>query len=151
MSERIYDEKKADAIIKVALGDLGKKEVPPASNRGSLPKEALNFVGLDEGLQWCAAVACLWIDKAGIKDGPRTGSTGALVAWGEKNGAIVTVPRRGDIGCLKDATSPTGYRHTVMVEHSEDGVNVETIAGNESNRVKRGKRAIADLTFVRPY
>ena len=51
-------------VVDTAATDLGKRERPPGSNAGTLPKACLNHVGLDEGYPYCAACVSLWTDKA---------------------------------------------------------------------------------------
>ena len=51
-------------VVDTARTDLGKRERPPGSNEGPLPKACLNHVGLDEGYPYCAACVSLWASKA---------------------------------------------------------------------------------------
>lgn len=156
MNERPFDEQKADAILQQALKHLGWKEDPPGSNHGDLADRAIKFVGYPTsyptGPPWCAAFACLMVHDAGILDGPKTASTGGIVTWGKMHDAIVPQPRRGDIGCLIDSDSPTGFEHTVILEHVFGGESVvHTVAANEANRVQRNTYPIHSMVYVRPY
>ena len=140
----------ADKIIAQAVSHLGEHEIGD-TNTGVLPDRALEYVGDAPGNPWCAAFACLIVFLAGVTGGPKTGSSGALVEWAREHGRLVSVPRRGDLGCERDASSPTGYCHTVICEHDFGGGDVETIEGNYGNAVKRNTRPVDGFTWLRPY
>lgn len=139
------------AVIAEAEKDLGFVETPPHSNRGSVADRANAFVGNPLGSPWCAAWLCEVLHNAGVPPPlPKTGSSGGIAAWGKKNGRLDWSPEYGDAGELIDPSSPTGYRHTVLITGG-DGVWLSTIEANMSDGVRRNRRHASTLTLVSPY
>lgn len=136
-------------VLENAIACLGMGETPPGSNRGVLPDAANTFAGAPLGSPWCAAGACLMLHRAGVVHGPKTASSGGIVAWGRANQAIEENPSFGDLGEVK-GDSPTGYVHTVIIEGGTADA-LRTIEFNESNMVKRNVRKLSELTVVNPY
>lgn len=160
MNEPTWDEAKANRIVAFYLNNLGQGEIPPGSNLGPLPDRCYRCVHGPQSnpaadttadREWCAECYCLACVTAGIQNGPLTASTSRLYAWGQRNGKVVQVPRMGDAGLVMDANSPTGFVHTVCVEHNFGDGMLRCVAGNESNMVRRSLRPIESMKYVRPY
>ena len=161
-----------DKIAQVARAHRGEHETPMGSNRGKLPDACFHFVhgaGADPAKvsatdrEWCAEFACYVAHEAGVAEGPKTASTGGLYDWANDRGLVLYDPydddpgsphdaQPGDFGLVIDARTPTGYRHTVILDHAiGEGRLWETTEGNFGNRVARNERDIHTLTVVRPY
>jgi hypothetical protein len=156
--ERAYDEVKAKAFVQRALRDVGWIEDPPGSNHGSLADGSMLFVNYprspisEKGPPYCAATTCLWAYDSGIKNGPRTASTGGIHDWGIAHGAIVAEPRMGDMVLLTDPASPTGFHHTAVCVHHFAGEDfIHTVEANLSNGVRVNTRPISAAKYVRAY
>lgn len=143
----IYDLRRA--VLAKAIEHLGMGETPNGSNRGILPDAANIYAGAPLGSPWCAAGACLMLHEGGVKNGPRTASSGGIVEWGKAHNAIETNPSFGDLGEVK-GNSPTGYVHTVIIEGGT-AQSLRTIEFNEGNSVRRNVRHLNELTVVNPY
>lgn len=140
-------------IAAKALSHVGEAEQPLGSNAGPFVNECLAYVGLPPGNPWCAAFACKEVGDSiaemGISaDAPCSGSSGALVAWAKEHGTIVDCPQAGDLGEVI-GDSPTGYVHTVVCYTNAD--EIETIEGNEGDKVAKRTRTLDECTWLRPY
>ena len=119
----------AEAVIRVAEGELGYTESPPGSNR---TKYGAAY-GLD-GYSWC--VMFLWWcfreagESAAFYGGGRTASCGALMRYYQSRGRWVTGNYQpGDIVILNfSGTQDTEHCGIVMESHPDGSVT--TIEGN---------------------
>lgn len=132
---------------------VGHGEQPKGSNRGPLPDRCLEYVGYALGNPWCAAFACYMAFRVGIKNGPKTASTGAIYEWGRRNHKVLDPKevRAGDLGLVRDNTSKTGFRHTVIVRKVLPFGMVMTIEGNYGDTVQKGLRRMSTMDFVRAF
>ena len=158
--EPTWNETIANKIVAFYLDNLGQGENRPGSNLGKLPDRCYRCVHgqhsnpeLDTtaNREWCAECYCLACVTAGIANGPKTASTSHLYLWGQLNGKSVQVPRMGDAGLVLAPNSPTGFVHTVCVEHNFGDGMIHAVAGNEGNQVKRSLRPIETMRYMRPY
>ena len=131
----------AQAVVRIAEGEVGQAEQPPGSNdspRIALYRSATAGSGVGP---WCAYFASWCARQAGMPlgdAGQGFGSVDALYAWAQRSGRAVAngpgvVPRPGDLIVL--------HEHVGIVEGVLPDGRVETIEGNESNRVSRNLRA----------
>jgi hypothetical protein len=141
-------------IAAKALSHVGEKEQPDGSNTGPEVDGYLAYVGLPPGNPWCCAFACSMVYRTLVEMGiytdyhPKTGSTHALLQWGEDNGCMVSTPQEGDLGCIiYDAV----HGHTVVCVGPAPNDNVPTVEGNFDNAVVNNHRRIASCRWVRPY
>ncbi len=137
-------------VILSAHNFIGIHEIPLGSNRGKWIDTFNTFVGNPLGSPWCAAGLCWVANAAGVKNAPKTGSSGAIVQWGHDHHAIVISPSYGDAGEVKDDTSPTGYCHTVLIVGGPYDA-LHTIEFNESDGVCSNIRHGDTMTFVNIY
>lgn len=136
-------------VLEEAVKCLGMGENPPNSNRGDLPDAANIYTGAPLGSPWCASGACLMLHRAGVKNGPRTASSGGIADWGKFHHARQLHPSFGDLGEVKGESS-TGYVHTIVIEGGSPEA-LRTIEFNEGNAVRRNVRHIDELTVINPY
>lgn len=137
------------AVLAKSIEHIGMGETPNGSNRGLLPDAANTYVGAPLGSPWCAAGACLMLHEGGVKNGPKTASSGGIAEWGKFHHAIQTNPSFGDMGEVK-GDSATGYVHTVVIEGGTPEA-LRTIEFNEGNTVRRNVRHLDELTVVNPF
>ena len=146
-------------IAAKAASHIGEHEEPMGSNTGPFVNQCLAYVGAAPAEPWCAAFACYVVGSVLTESGqparshPKTASSGAVVAWGKAQNRVIgaAAAQPGDLGMVRDAASPTGYRHTTIIERVISRGMVTTIEGNEGDAVKRCTRMAVDLTLVRPY
>ena len=141
-------------IARKALLHVGDRESPLGSNSGEFVDKVLDYVGLTSPNPWCAAFACWVVYQVLLEMSiytdyhPKTGSTHELLKWGEDNGCIVTSPQVGDLGCIIFDSS---HGHTVICVGPYNNDNVQTVEGNENDRVSSRQRRINSCRWVRPY
>ena len=135
-------------ILRVAFGerDRGVREEPAGSNRGPridiyLPSWARSR----PGPPWCAWFAT-WVLEQALGETPlgRTGGTGTLTAraqvadlWRPKAGYL---PSPGDL--FKMRMGPGAGHVGFVVGARADAI--ETVEGNSGDRVRHGRRELAD-------
>lgn len=131
-------------IVDRALRHLGHAEVSP--NRSPLIDEWLRRCGLDPGnaYPWCAAFASWCISDRLSADGGRTQvkTAGALAL-----GALFQQTREPRPGDLMFFPTGGGKGHCGIVEHVSPD-QVLCIEGNSENRVRRVRRARAEVSFA---
>jgi hypothetical protein len=141
-------------IAAKALSHVGEHEQPMGSNTGPEVDKYLDYVGLPSGNPWCAAFACSMVYRTLIEMGiytdyhPKTGSTHALLAWGEDNGTVVGTPQAGDLGCM---IFNNMHGHTVVCVADPVGDNVRTVEGNHQDAVVNNVRRVNSCQWIRPY
>ena len=165
-------------IVKNYAYRIGEKEDAPGVNLGPLPEKIFKWVndGADPhkvsaaDRQWCCGLYCLCCHDAGLPNGPKTMSSGALFDYCKAHGEIVCIPKRwthnghvyaaqghmqgarpGDAGLVMDSTKSTGVRHTVCLKKQVRPGVWETIEGNEENQVEEGERDLSTLIICRPF
>ena len=149
-----------EAVLKQAIGDIGKKESPLGSNTG---KEISHLVsGYKDYWQikalayppWCAIAVSSWI-KLGLKapSWEKTpfrkwfGAVSQIYKWGQKNKCLFQVGERkikgGDIFIIDRAGSGSdrSFKRVRRAGHTglvlaDEGDRLLTIEANVSNRVK---------------
>lgn len=141
-------------IAAKALSHVGEHEQPMGSNAGPEVSKYLAYVGLKPGNPWCAAFACfcvgMMLEQMGLHWAhPQTGSTHAILRWGEDNGMVVHgQPQPGDIGCI---IYDKVHGHTVICVADPPGADVATVEGNYGDKVSNNRRRVASCTWIRPY
>lgn len=129
-------------IVRIAQGQLGRREDPDGCNCGS---QIQPYLGSSAGEQWCADFVS-WVYReaghpftGGIDGGWRLPGVSGMRAWLEANGiwhdrGDGDQPRPGDVIVFRDDD------HVGIVEALE-AATVRTIEGNTSNEVGRGSYA----------
>lgn len=153
----------AEAVLRVAAGELGVREEPPGSNSGPRVNQYLASLGLAPGNSWCAAFLYWCFGEAAKGLGlanPLPGVGYVLDLWGKArtDGRVIPAaeaakdPRLvtpGMVFCM-DCGQKRG--HAGLVADLADG-RLVTIEGNTSKGVARLTcRAIADINlgFITP-
>jgi hypothetical protein len=153
-------------IVRTAQSEIGNHEEPDGSNYGNGVTKYVNFVGSQEGLQWCQAFAWWCAFKAGPEVGipdPKarwrspSPSTCTTAKWAKDkgwffapkdvlDGQAVVMP--GDFVYTKlDFSAWVG--HVGIVEQVDTGY-VHTIEGNSENAVRQRTHRLMGLAgFVR--
>jgi hypothetical protein len=154
------------ATLKIALHEVGVKEVPPDSNRGPRVGEYLKSVRLSAGNPWCAAFIYWCFEQASahlnrVNPLPRTGS--CMSHWnntkGEKISALQALknPHLINPGDVFIISLKGGKGHTGIV-YDIAGDEIITIEGNsnafhsaEGGGVVQLHRKISSITagFIR--
>lgn len=139
-------------ILEVALGDVGRVEVPLGSNH--VP--GITLPGAD--YPWCAEWVCAVLLRAGI-DCPMILSARKLVEYWQAHGVLVEATSApflpGDLVLTERRDERGGLvGHHVAFVVSDDGEHLEVVAGNHRDAVglyeeRRGKivafaRVVAD-------
>lgn len=168
------DNEQVLRVLTVAIGDLGKKEIPNGSNRGP---EIDHLVGGynqywridDVGRPWCAMSVSSWIkiglsipgDNA-LRDSWREhpfghfmGGCAQILNWGKKHGVFYEASKKivrpgaaflmSRSGSGSDPSSSPRAGHIGLVVCDNGDGTFTTIEGNTSNRVKSRKRRISDM------
>jgi hypothetical protein len=134
-------------FLKLAFKEhsIGVKEIPDGSNKGGEVDKYLAGMG---GVPWCALFIS-WLFKQVTGRYPLmklqahvqtainlAKKEGRFIPKGEKN----YIPTPGDLVVW---SFPKGFGHvSVVVATNEDGTKINTIGGNEGNRVKLGLRTV---------
>jgi hypothetical protein len=152
--------------LKIALHEVGVKEVPPASNRGPRVEEYLKSVRLSAGNPWCAAFVYWCFEEASarlnrVNPLPRTGS--CMSHWNNTRGEKISARQAldnpdlinpGDVFII---SLKGGKGHTGIV-YDMCGGEIVTIEGNsnafhsaEGEGVVQLQRKISSITagFIR--
>lgn len=119
----------SQAALQVAIGQLGKQEVPKGSNWGKDVQKYLNSVGIDFPAAWCAAFV-YWCVKQVATPHPMIKTGGVLRQWNE-------IPKQYKFdkpftGAIFIMDFGKGLGHTGFVE-SIVGDTINTIEGNATN------------------
>ncbi len=152
------------ALLEIALGEHGIREIPDGSNRSTRPKGGVDkylpaWAKKEDGkgAPWCCFFVS-WVTREAFGTYPLGQREGACrnmkplardrAMWRPKAGYG---PVPGDAFLMlheKKGSAPQtghiGFVHRV----SKDGGSFNTIEGNCGNRVKLGRRAIAEPTLV---
>jgi len=160
--------------LQFAIADLGKKEIPNGSNKGSEIAHIVDGyaaywqISGSPYYPWCMIAGSVWSARGlGLGDrgdninwkqhpfGHWFGGVAQARDWAEANGRLDKTPEPGHLvtmsraGSSSDSATSTRAGHTGIVV-SVEGDHVTTIDGNVSNRVATKVRAIKDLTgFIR--
>ena len=108
--------------LKLAITQKGIRETPPGSNRNMYSA----YFGFGPQF-WCADFVAFCLDKTGDQDKKvpwgYPSAVENITRWGQRNGAIHSEPRKGDIFTRKDG------KHTGFVLGAQ-GSKFMTIEGN---------------------
>lgn len=123
-----------DAAIRIAVGEIGKQEIPKGSNWGVNVIKYLASVGIHFPASWCIAFIYWCYSEAGrqlsLPSIPLYRSGGCLeVLRHTPKILIVTNPQPGDIG-IQDHGG--GLGHAFLIERRE-GDELITVEGNTNN------------------
>lgn len=112
--------------IDIAIGEIGKQEIPLNSNWGEHVQKYLKSVGITFPASWCMAFV-YWCCKQENSSTPLVRSGGVLNVWNKMDKKYkVSTPQIGDIFIMDFGK---GLGHTGFVE-LVDGTNIHTIEGN---------------------
>lgn len=128
----------SEKALEIAIGEIGKQEIPLGSNWGENVQKYLKSVGIDFPASWCMAFVYWCYSEAGkqlnIPSIQLFRSGGVLNVWNHTPiNQKVTAPIPGDI-FIEDHGH--GLGHTGIVE-SVDGQFINTIEGNTNNNGSR--------------
>lgn len=133
--------------LEIAIGEIGKKEIPLGSNWGEHVKKYLHSVGIDFPASWCMAFV-YWCCQQVQPVNPLVKTGGVLRQWNEIDPKYkFKEPKQGDIFIMDFGK---GLGHTGFIEAVE-GEYISTIEGNattasgsrEGIEVCRKKRKIS--------
>ena len=143
------------SILTVFLAQHGIKEIPNGSNRGSRPRGGVDKFTPPwsrkgwKGPAWCC-FSLFWCIKEALGIyvlGRRHGSCHKAVKeakakglWRPNRDGFVPVPGMAFVILRPNGTGHIGLTYRV----SRNGLVINTVAGNEGNRVKVGKRRLDD-------
>lgn len=112
--------------LDIAIGELGKQEIPLNSNWGEHVQKYLKSVGITFPAPWCMAFV-YWCCKQADDNTPMVRSGGVLNVWNKTDKKYkVSVPQKGDIFIMDFGK---GLGHTGFVEKVEKDI-IHTIEGN---------------------
>lgn len=113
-------------LLKTAIGELGKEEIPKGSNWGINCQKYLHSVGIDFPASWCMALV-YWCVEQVCPINPLVKTGGVLRQWNEIDPKYkFKTPQPGDIFIMDFGQ---GHGHTGFVE-SINGQILNTIEGN---------------------
>lgn len=150
----------SDLALQIAIGEIGKEEIPRGSNWGENVEKYLQTVGINFPASWCMALMYWCFDQAAHKlslTNPLFKTGGVLAQWNNRVSchiAPTAVIQAGDIFIMDFGR---GLGHTGIVESVSEGV-IHTIEGNtndtgsrEGYEVCRKQRKIASpiIGFLR--
>lgn len=153
-----------EKALRAAIGEVGVREDPPGSNRGSRVKEYQAATSLKgTGWPWCAAFVCWCFKQAGAPLAYPSASVGHFLVWAAKYGYTVKRPFRGDLVCYRfdadDWPDHIGFVERVLAlrwRGREFAGWVRTIEGNTAfgndangGQVQRRWRWLRRCSFVR--
>lgn len=156
-------ESTGDAIVRIAIQEIGVREIPPHSNRGprvSQYQRATNlWKTLKGGWPWCSAFVVWTAKQAGVnlpKD-MRTASVWHFTQAARKHGMIVASPKPGDAVVLFAEGRHIGivesYDPKTRILHTIEG-NTSSTGGSQVNggEVASQKRSLLQAVyFIRMY
>lgn len=132
--------------LNVAIGELGKEEIPRGSNWGEHVKKYLHSVGINFPASWCMAFIYWCVEAAGIRVNvgnvgsaifvnPLVRTGGVLAQWNQVDikYKITVSPDVGDIFIMDYGH---GLGHTGFIEKIE-GDTLHTIEGNTNDTGSR--------------
>ncbi len=124
-----------DAVIDQAQADVGVRESPLGSNRGTRVEAMQKVVRIPPGSPWCAAAVAAWgVEALGnIWPLPLTGSCDVLLDFARRRGILHTEPKRGDVFLRLDATDDDDAQHAGIVERAHENGDFDTIEGNTND------------------
>lgn len=132
---------KHETALARAKADLkrGVKEVPLGSNTGPRVSamQAHTWLG-GTGWPWCVAACVTWAEEADFRLPYQGAGAYAFLDWAARSGWTCTKAQAipGDFVVFN-----IGAGHMAMLAKPIEGATVETIGGNESDRVKRSVRS----------
>lgn len=122
----------AQRILALARAELGTREQPAGSGTVKYNTAYYGHAVCGTGYAWCAVFVWWLFQRAGLSqlyyDGGKTAYVPALLAWAERKGWTVQMPRAGDLVCF-DFNGNRRADHIGICE-SWDGHDVTTIDGN---------------------
>lgn len=128
------------AALDVAIGQLGRMEVPPGSNAGPDVAKYLASVGLGPGFAWCAAFVFWCAGQAGPNALPRTGGVQKMWRDGLSAGLpalrpaeALAEPARIAPGMVFFISHGAGTGHTGFVEGIRPDGRLITVEGNTND------------------
>lgn len=131
------------AVIDLAMADLGYTEYPPDSNMTKYG-EAYGM----NGVPWCVESQWYWFNKAGegaaFFGGGKTASCGTLLRWYREQGQTVAVSevQTGDIVILNfSGTRDTEHCGLALGVNSTNDNYINTIEGNTTPGEEKTKQA----------
>ncbi len=150
-------------ILRVALSQVGTKEIPNGSNRGKKPNGGVDkylpaWGKTKKGPPWCCFFVS-WVTKQAFGKYP-LGQNAGLCAWAYdkarklgmlrlNNGKNIPVPGDAFVMLYKKGGKFTGKGHIGFVFWvSKDGQTIITLEGNCLNQVLVGQRELSDKSIV---
>jgi hypothetical protein len=128
------------SALAIAVGELGRMEVPPGSNGGPDVEKYLASVGLGGGYAWCAAFVYWCASQTGPHALPRTG--GVQKMWRDglaaglpalRTSEALAEPSRIAPGMVFFIAHGGGTGHTGFVEGMHPDGRLITIEGNTND------------------
>lgn len=124
--------------LQIAIGEIGKEEIPRGSNWGEHVEKYLHSVGINFPASWCMALMYWCVDQASHKLGmpnPLFKTGGVLSQWHNSSKLQVSKDHAqpGDIFIMNYGK---GLGHTGIIETVE-GVNFHTVEGNTNDTGSR--------------
>lgn len=131
-------------VIDIAIGELGKQEIPKGSNWGTHVKKYLASVGLNFPASWCMAFVYWCFKEAGFTTAHKSG--GVLNVWNSRPNNRVVTPKPGDVFIMDHGK---GLGHTGIVVEV-DGDKIHTIEGNTNDTGSReGIEVARKIRFIK--
>lgn len=139
--------------LATAEQQIGVREEPKGSNSGP---DVDRFTG-GRAEPWCAHFVSWCVEQQGKSPFGHRAAVASLRDWGKRNGKYVPAgqaePQPGDIFTMArhDKAGKLVGGHTGFVaRYDRTGNAVETVEGNTSDRVQRGRRSLDQLDgFIR--
>lgn len=130
-----------DAALKVAISQIGQKEVPLGSNWGHPVQDYLASVGINFPASWCMAFVYWCFEHVAVMQegiaNPLVKTGGVLHAWEtadpKEKISATEAPQPGDIFIMNFGH---GLGHTGIVE-AINGHTINTIEGNTNDTGSR--------------
>lgn len=157
------------AALSIALGEVGVRENPSASNRGAcVPGAKRGCVDAYTGGRhesWCAHFVSWAFEQTGYSPFGHRAAVSSLRNWGHSQGRFIEqakvgcglfVPQAGDIFTMKRYQGSGHQRrlvggHTGFVIRYDPVLAIfETVEGNNADRVVMGERTLSEVDgFIR--
>lgn len=137
------------SLVEISRLFLFVRERPGAPNEGLRVEAIQKWSGGRAGDSWCAFMLCLWLDLFWHGEWPtgwkRTGVCQEIYELAKAHGAIVELPRIGDI-CL--VVNDADHAHHVRLVTDVGADHADMIAGNtsEDGHASNGDR-VAERAF----
>ena len=132
--------------LKIAFGDLGKKET---TNQSELEHRILQSLKIKVNVintPWCAYQMCTWVEEDD-KVSPKAGNARSFLRWGEE----VNEPQRGDVVVFWRGSRNDGVTGHVGIYLGRSSTGIYVLGANQGDKVSIQEFSTKKLLGYRRY